>query len=106
MAVPAAAVPKTAALLPAADWSTVPVTGPLVTLSGVAAATWVEDDARSNTVIQSRLAAAAPVGRISLRHTLFHTLGSAAIWSVTATVAFAGRTVVMEPAKVLPFVTS
>src|SRR5215467_6766885 len=103
--VPAGAVPKTTTLLPSAACITAPVTAPLVTLSGDAAATSPAVADKSNTVSHWRVAAAGPVGRISLRHTLFHTAGSAAIWSVIVTAAFAGSTVVMVPAKA-PLVTS
>src|SRR6185295_13828065 len=99
MAVPTVAVPNTVALLPPADWSKAPTAGPLSMLTGVAAATCAEVPARSKTVSQRRDAAAASVGRISVRHNLFHVCGSVDTRSVVTVAAFAGRMVVIDPAN-------
>ena len=72
-----------------------------MTFAGDAAATWVDDGARSKTVIHRRLAAGASVGRTSVRHTLFHVLESVEWmrWSDVTMAAFAGRMVVIDPAN-------
>ena len=70
MGVPTAAVPEMTTLFPAADCSSAPTAGPLVTFTAVALATCDELDARSNTVNHRLLAEAASVGRTSVRHNL------------------------------------
>src|SRR5690348_4950296 len=105
MAVPTAAVPNTVAVLPAADCKRAPTAGPVTTLTGVAAATCAEVPARSNTVSQRRVAAAASLGRISVRHILFRVVVSVEKLSVVTNRAFAGSMVVIDPANG-PFNTS
>src|SRR5215471_7470430 len=105
IAVPTGAVPNTIAVLPAADWRSTPTAGPLTMFTGVAAATCGDVPARSNTVSHWREAAAAPVGRISVRHILFHAVVSVDMRSVVVMAALAGSTTDIAPAN-SPLVTS
>src|SRR3954447_17282665 len=72
-------------------------------VTGVALATWVELAAASKTVSQRRFTVAASVGRISVRHILFHGAVSDERWSVVVGSAFAGSRPVMDPENVPVF---
>jgi hypothetical protein len=89
------AVPKTVAAYPALEQS--PDGRPAGWSPG--RATCAEVPARSKTVSHRRAAAAASVGRISVRHSLFHVCGSVETRSVVTVAAFAGRMVVIDPAN-------
>src|SRR6516165_7369311 len=73
--------------------------------TGVADATCGDVPARSKTVSHCREAAAVPVGRISVRHILFHVVVSVDMRSVVVMPAFAGSTTDIAPAN-RPLVTS
>src|ERR1043165_7594559 len=105
MLVPNGAVPEMTTLFPVDDRSSAPTTGPAVTVTGVAAATCPGVDARSNTVIHSRLVVWASVGRTSIRHILFHVLVSVEPrrWSVVTILALTGKIVVIDPANIPGF---
>jgi len=105
MGVPTGAVPKTAAVLPAADCSSAPTAAPLVIDTGVADATCAGVAARSNAVSQSCDALDWLAGRTSTRHILFYVDESDEKRSVTVVLAPAGRMVIIAPEN-WPLVTS